>query len=473
MSTTEAAPARSRWIQSRGYRRAFVAGFGLLLVIKAVQGVFYKENDFSWHLDLGRSALSGTPYLTPTGDLFGHNYPPGRVLIDSALAMLPNTLARALVFACAVGVMLIMFRVWRILAGAVVLAPPEIDFAAATLAFVLLAPWVVRDLDDCGLQLLLLLFLTMAGHALWRGAAVASGAWLALAFTFKSTPLLFLPLLIWKRRWTEACAMIAFIVVFNAVAPALVWGPATARAALGHYGALVWKTVTLPDVTQNAMEPPDHRNQSLPFAIARYLQTFPAGHPLFIHTEFGRSECGTPQSPQPDPVLCRPHPMFVQFLDLPPATAKRTVGAVVAILALLLAWRMRRPWALRGLPAVAGHGAFAPEWAVACALAALLSPVAWHYHLTLFLPCAYLAIRDVLMFPSRTRAAALWIVVVLVWVLQRDPLPRQLAYVVMSYHEDVVALLILIVLALGMRRAAARSDATPDPAHTANTPRMP
>ena len=137
--------------------------------------------------------------------------------------MLPNTLARALVFACAAGAMLIMFRVWRILASAVARAPPGIDFAAATLAFLLLAPWVVRDLDDCGLQLLLLLFLTMAGHALSRGAAIASGAWLALAFTFKSAPLLFLPLLIWKRRWTEASAMIAFIVVFNVVAPALVW----------------------------------------------------------------------------------------------------------------------------------------------------------------------------------------------------------------------------------------------------------
>jgi hypothetical protein len=472
MSTTEAAPAPSRFFQSRWYRRAFVAGFVLLIAIKAGQGIFYKENDFAWHLDLGRSALSGTPYLTPSGDLFGNNYPPGRVLIDSALAMLPNILARALVFACAVGAMLIMFRVWRILANAVVRAPPEIDFAAATLAFMLLAPWVVRDLDDCGLQLLLLLFLTMAGYALWRGAAVTSGAWLALAFTFKSTPLLFLPLLIWKRRWTEACAMIAFIVVFNAVAPALVWGPAAAWTGLGHYGALVWKTVTLPDVTQNAMEPPDHRNQSLPFAIARYLQTFPPGHPLFIHAEFGRGECGTPQSSQPDPALCRPHPLFVQFLDLPPATAKRIVGAIVVILALLLAWRMRRPWA-NGPPGVAGHSAFAPEWAVACALAALLSPVAWHYHLTLFLPCAYLAIRDVLMFPSRPRAAALWMVVVLVWVLQRDPLPRQLALVVMSYHEDVVALLILIVLALGMRRAVTRAGATFDPEHLGNTPRMP
>ena len=376
--------------------------------------------------------------------------------------MLPNTLARALVFACAAGAMLIMFRVWRILASAVARAPPGIDFAAATLAFLLLAPWVVRDLDDCGLQLLLLLFLTMAGHALSRGAAIASGAWLALAFTFKSAPLLFLPLLIWKRRWTEACAMVAFIVVFNAVAPALVWGPEAARAALDRYGAQVWKTATLPDVTQNALEPPDHRNQSLPFAIARYLQTFPPGHPLFIHTEFGRSDCGTPQSPQPDPALCRPHPLFVQFLDLSSATAKRVVGAIVVILALLLAWRMRRPWAPGWPPGIAGYGAFAAGMGGRlCARG-----VAFADRLALP-PDAVSAVR-LSRDPRRADVP--------------EPSPRGRAldrrgswsgccnatrcrassrYVVMSYHEDVVALLILIVLALGMRRAVTRSEATP------------
>ena len=255
--------------------------------------------------------------------------------------------------------------------------------------------------------------------------------------------------------------MIAFVVVFNAVAPALVWGPQVARTALGHYGAQVRTIMTLPDFTQNAMEAPDHRNQSLPFAIARYLQTFSPGHPLFIHRDFGNTECGTPQSAQPDPAQCRAHPLFVQFLDLPPATAKRVVVAILLVLALVLAWRMRRPWALQGPPATAERSAFAPEWAVACALAAFLSPVAWHYHMTLFLPCAYLAIRDVLIFPSRWRIAALWLVAVLVWVLQRDPLPRQLALIVMSYHEDVVALLILIVLTLHATGAVMRPSDVP------------
>jgi hypothetical protein len=462
MPMTEAEPGT--WTQSNWYRLAFIAAFALLLLVKAGQGIFFKENDFSWHLDLGQSALSGTPYQTPQGQVFGNNYSPGRVLIDSALALLPRYLARAIVFACAVGAMLIMFRIWQVLADATVRAPPKIHFAAATLAFLMLAPWLVRDLDDCGLQFLLLFFLTMAGWSLWRGAAVASGAWLALAFTFKSTPLLFLPFLLWKRRWVEACAMTAFIVVFNAVAPALVWGPATTRVALGHFGSAVWTVMTLPDVVENGMEPPDHRNQSLRFAIARYLQTFPPGHSLFIGEEAGTIPCGTPQSPPSDRAQCRPHPLFVQFLDLPPASAKWIVNAIVLVLALAVAWRMRRPWALQtGPPAAAARSAFAPEWAVACALAALLSPVAWHYHLTLFLPCAYLAIRDGLMFPSRGRQIALWIVVILVWVLQRDPLPRQLALVVMSYHEDVVALLILIVLTMGMKHAVTQPAASRSP----------
>ena len=43
MSTSEAAPAPSRWIQSHWYRRAFVAGFVLLIAIKAGQGIFSRK----------------------------------------------------------------------------------------------------------------------------------------------------------------------------------------------------------------------------------------------------------------------------------------------------------------------------------------------------------------------------------------------------------------------------------------------
>jgi hypothetical protein len=68
------------------------------------------------------------------------------------------SLARAIFFCAAIGALLITQKIWRELAQKVKPASHEIDFAAAALAFLLFAPWVVRDFDECGLQILLLFF---------------------------------------------------------------------------------------------------------------------------------------------------------------------------------------------------------------------------------------------------------------------------------------------------------------------------
>ena len=120
----------------------------------------------------------------------------------------------------------------RELAQKVKPASPEIDFAAAALAFLLFAPWVVRDFDECGLQILLLFFLSMAARSLFRGAQTQTGAWPGLAATFKLTPILLVPLLIWKRRFVEAGAVICFVVIFNVLLPSLIWGPNLAHDVL-------------------------------------------------------------------------------------------------------------------------------------------------------------------------------------------------------------------------------------------------
>src|SRR5262249_21197301 len=148
------------------------------------------------------------------------------------------------------------------------------------LAFLLLAPWVVRDFDECGLQILLLFFLTMAARAIWRGAPIQAGAWLGLAVAYKLTPLLFVPLLLWKRRFLVAAADIGFIVVFNLALPALAWGPAVAIDALVRHVELGLRIATLEDPSDNGIQPPTWRSQSLSLTIARFLETYPPGHPL-------------------------------------------------------------------------------------------------------------------------------------------------------------------------------------------------
>jgi hypothetical protein len=441
------------WYETERFRWWCIAGFWFVVAVKAVQSIFLKDNDFAWHMALGRSVLLGTPYVSPDGGVFGTHYPPGRALIDAGFALLPYRLARTICFACAMGALLVASRVWRELTDAMQPVSPGLHFAASVFAFVLLAPWVVRDFDECGLQILLLFFISMAAWMVWRGARIAAAAWLALAITWKAAPLIFVPLLLWKRRWVAALATLGFVLVFNAIVPAVLWGPATAQQALTRYFNEFRRVATLQDPAENGVEPPTHRNQNLPFAIARYLQTYPPGHPLFINTDYADHEC-EPKDISDD---CRADPLFVQFLDLPAATAKRVITVILSILALALAWRMRRGWSLANGPATGGYSsALAPEWAVTCALAALLAPLTWLQHLTLALPCAYIAVRETMVSPSRLRLAALGVVFLCTWILQRDPLSLRLSLIVMSYHEEVLAVLILIVMTLGTTHAIGR-----------------
>src|SRR5580700_2145883 len=205
----------SLWYERAWFRTSITYGFVLLVLVKFVQSVFLKENDFDVHLAYGQMALDAThgtagPFL----NLLFH-YPPGRILLNEGFALLPRLVARAICFCAAIGSLFITRAVWQRLAQDVKPASPGVDFAAAALAFLLFANWVVRDFDDCGLQILLLFFLSMTAWSVFRGARIQAGAWLGLAITFKLTPVLFVPLLLWKRRFVEAGAAICFVIAFN------------------------------------------------------------------------------------------------------------------------------------------------------------------------------------------------------------------------------------------------------------------
>ena len=445
------------WYERAWFTKSVTYGFILLVLVKFVHSIFLKENDFDWHLAYGQLALKATYYADSEAfrSLISRyfHYPPGRLLIDEALSLLPRLVARAIFFGAAIGALFIIRKIWRELAEKMTPASPAIEFAAAALAFLLLANWIVRDFDECGLQIILLLFLSLAARSLYRGARIQSGAWLGLAITFKLTPVLFIPLLLWKRRFAEAAAAICFIIVFNVIMPGLIWGPNLTREILVRHVQVLEKIVALDDPSENGIERPSHRSQSLKLAIARYLQTYPPGHPLFIdrnYDEVGCTERGI------DPSACQRHPLFIQFLDLPKATAKQIVIFVFFVIGLALAWRLRRRWLLLGAKTRSDSlSSLAPEWAIACAFAAILSPLTWHQHLTLVLPCGYLVIRDALTRPdqSRIRWAGFAFIFASIWILHRDPLSKLYSLIAMSYHFEVVAVLILIAMTLMMQGA--------------------
>ncbi len=479
----DSSPVKPPWYDTAGFRWVMMTGILLLIIGKCVQLLVFKTSgqDFEWHLRLGQTVLDGTPYVMPDGTGIGDHYLPGRVLIDAVLELLGLKGAQALSLGMTLLGLWVIVRLWGEMADGAARVGKGVHLAGVVLGFVLLAPWVVRDFDEAGLQFQLLTMLTLAGWCVYRGKSVAAGVWLALAISFKSTPVLFLPLLLYKRQWAAAGATVVFLIVFNVLVPGIIWGPEKTQHALGKY----WERVTAlsknTDPSENGIEPPKHQNQSLPFAITRYLQTYPVGHPLFFHEKFNGDFANQKETAATDPALGRPHWGFVQFLDLDDKTVKRVIRGVLAMIALALAWRMRKRWGSAaetawegaaaeqkdepsGLRKKAGKtSALAPEWAVACAFAALMSPLTWLHHFVLMLPCAYLAVRDLLREPQgrRWRWVAMGVVVVCVWVLQRDPLPKQLAVLSMSYHEDVLACLLLVVLALTVKEGL---DAGPEKA---------
>src|SRR5215831_2164018 len=91
------------WFERSGLKSAVTAGFILLIVIKFVHAVFFKQNDFDVHLEWGKLALLGTYYSDEQAwSAVFFQYPPGRTLLDEFLSILPHYGARALVFCAAI-----------------------------------------------------------------------------------------------------------------------------------------------------------------------------------------------------------------------------------------------------------------------------------------------------------------------------------------------------------------------------------
>jgi hypothetical protein len=400
-------------------RRFLVAASLLLVVALAVEGYFAicrRDNDFLVHRGFGQAFLAGDPLKAGQ-----FHYLLSRGMINALTAWLPYRADRALHFGTAVVALALSLAWWNQLANRS--RPISIPVAAAVAVFTLglAGAYVLRDLEDCGLQLWLLFYLTAAVHALSLGHSLRCGFWLGLAAAYKVTPLIFLPYLLWKRQWSAAGWMAAFTILFN-LAPALYLGwDATVRC---HQGWLDFTTrcMACPDPSQNPLEPPRHLNQGLPVAIARFLQTYPPGHPLAMD-----------------------HPGFVQFGNLDAQMAKRGVQGINLLLGLILAWRFRRQFLM------AGQGSdLACEWAAVTLLCAILSPLCWLQHLALILPCVFLWTRAWLAGEAlpRWHRIVVPLFALIVLAVHREFMPREWYELLVSYKLHALAALLAIVLVL-------------------------
>ena len=434
----------SAWYLRWNWQRAALIGLVVVALVEGYIAVFRRDNDFLFHRNLGTAFLQGDPYGNS-----GEWYPVGRVMLNAGLAALDYRLSRGVSYALAIASLVGCWMMWRRMAQATRPAERTVDVAAGVATCWLLLPFIVRDLDECGLQLFLLFFLTAGAWAVMRGRNMQGGCWLALAATFKLTPLMCLPFLVWKRRWAAAAWMGLFIVGWN-LAPAMFVGWETTLVCNQKWLACMRESAKVIDPAANAVEQAKPHNLSLAGTVGRYTQTYPPGHSLYVD-----------------------HPAFVQFGQFTPLAAKRTYQGLLLLLGLFLAWHFRRRWlppsvydsSLPPSPSTSLTSAdAAPEWAIVCLLCALLSPVCWKQHLMVALPCLFLVLRCELTSPHRTpwRIASLIVIALTVYGARHGFVGQSFSIVLLSYKVDTFAMLLLSVLLFTMPS----SEMTKENTHT-------
>jgi hypothetical protein len=400
--------------------------------------VFRHDNDFLWHRNFGVSFLRNQVY-----DTFGYHYLPARAMIDAATAWMPYRLDRAIWLLGTSAILVLCVRFWsrvvplppgevreitraassKIISRQESFAPRRYAVATAS-AVVVTASYIHRDLVECGLQLFLLGLLTAALAALVRGRPSLCGLTLGLATVYKVMPVIFFPLLLWKRRW-RAAAWMAASILFFCLLPTLRVGWQKNLALHRQWLDFAGRLVALDDPSENGVERPNLRNQSLPLVLARLVEKYPSDHPLNV-----------------DELV------HFRLASLDPPQAKRIVQVALLALVIGLAWCFRGPVDLSD-----GAEALAREWAGACILVALLSPLCWLQHLVLVIPAAILFAQSAASGKVRQwQWAAAAIAAALMLLVHRDLLGPTLCDILSICQPHTAASLLIGAAALSSTR---------------------
>lgn len=424
-----------RWLSSR-LTRWLRWVLGLVLIASAVTGIFLRQNDFQWHYTQGEKVLAGrTPGNGKSGGIPAQ-YFPGRMMFDAALTLAPYRIARAMTWIAAVGALIYSLQTW----GRLLAVEPARQRGLAVLAIWWVLPFLYRDMDDCGLQVFNLALFSAGASALVDQRRLVAGVWMALAASYKTTPLLVLPYLLYKRLWCEAAVMVAALVLVNGILSVPFFGWKQTAEANRALVAVAMKSTTSGDPSENGLELPRQQNFSLKIALVRFLQTFPPEHVLFL------AKPGQKDSHQqlllPASQVGR-HWAFFQFFDLDAATVNRVVAGVLVMLGIGLAWAFRKS------SGQTPRSQLASELAVVAVLSAVLSPLCWQQHLVMMLPLVMVVLWDGFCEPMECWQRALLVGVwCCIWLPQRELFGRDLSVVIASYKLPTWACLALIFLAL-------------------------
>jgi alpha-1,2-mannosyltransferase len=410
-------------------RRAKIAVLVLATVIVVSQWVRvfddFAQDDFRLHWSFGERFVAGE-YLYR----IGHTpYPPFWGMACAPLSLLPKRWAHVTAYPiCVVSLGFLIFILDR-LSRRSLPAGKERLFWSTAAAVALSSRFVIRELPECGPNLLMVT-LAWSSIALWRqGRDGVAGACLGLAIALKCTQALFVPYFVLKRQWRMVTATMIFTLIFSA-APLVRQGPELYERHLKAWASNCWKGLSGSDPSVGVLGQEEVWNVALKPTLARFLMHLPPGHKGRIASSW-RGE----------------------WLDLSPPLAGAMIKAGMIVLLAHIAWRFRRPAHERHDHTILWEGA------VVSLLILLYSPLTWRQHCVAVLPAFYLI--------ARTKAAggrlpkwmhyALGIYVSLVLVFDRGVVGRNNTLILDSFGATTWSILLLLAVTLGChaRQAAA------------------
>jgi alpha-1,2-mannosyltransferase len=378
--------------------------------------------DFARHWRFGDRFLHGA-FLYEGG--LHSPYPPFWAMASSALTVGPYPLVRAVLYPFGLVPLAILLTVLHRCTARRLPLVGEPRFWATTLALVLASRFLIRELPECGTNLAIVA-LAWVGLWLWMRRREGAGALaLGLSIALKCTPALFLAYLSWKRQWRMVALTVVAALAFT-VAPTLRMGPRSYADHCGAWLGRICRGVTEPNPLYGVLNDEKLGNISLRPALGRLLTAAAPGHASHLD-----------------------HPLRLPSLGLDPVSAgviarALTIGLLVSF-AAAIGRRIDRDDELT----------IAWECAAVSLLMLLVSPITWRQHCVAALPATYLIARTFI----ATGPPRLWmrhllaLYVVLVLILDRGLIGKELTEVLDGYGATTWALVGLVLVTLGNVRA--------------------
>jgi len=264
-------------------RRWIVALAGMALAVALVVPTLRKPRELGVYLTGARRLVGNEQIYRPT-DEKAFTYPPFFALPFVPLTLLPTEAQRPVWWFCNLGlaavvVYLLTVLLWPAARQGTAAGRPPIWVNVVAIS-VMSLKYLLMPLSWESHDLIVLALVLLGCYALAHRRDAAAGCWVGLATACKATPLLFLPLLVWQRRFVAAATLVVALVVATMLPDLLFPSPDnTFWVQHWHHQFVAKVNAGAAPVAAGAWEAWNPLNQSLAGTLHRWFTPKTGGSP--------------------------------------------------------------------------------------------------------------------------------------------------------------------------------------------------